>query len=112
MQVHTRVTPTGAHVVEVDGRLDLETSPTLQFTLASLLAQGCDRVVLDLSRLVFLDSAGMAVLFSTRNQLRAAGGRLTLACPTETVERILTRTGLVRVMAVRPSLEEALEEVT
>lgn len=109
--VQTRLTPSGTHLIEVEGRLDLETSPSLQAAMADVLSRGADRIVIDLSRLVFLDSAGMAVFFSARNHVRAAGGKLALACPNETVDRILRRTGVVRVIPVLDSVEHALEEI-
>lgn len=110
--MQTRLTPTGSHLIEVEGLLDLETSPILQAALVDLLARGADRIALDLSRLVFLDSAGMAVLLSARNQARATGGSLALACPNDTVLRILRRTGVARVISVHETVERALEEVS
>jgi len=111
LQVESRRQPSGTGLVEVGGRLDLETLPFLQMEIAGLLEQGTDRIVIDVSRLDFVDSAGMAVFFSARNRLRAAGGRLALAAPGDNLARILDRTGLVRIVPVYPSLEQALAEM-
>lgn len=112
LSVYRRLTETGAHLLEVEGRLDLETSPLLQTELRQVLDDGARQLVIDLSQLAFLDSAGMAVFFSARNAVREAGGRLVLAGPNETVLRILRRTGVVRVIPVHESLETALQDVS
>lgn len=97
------------HVVELEGQLDADTLAPLQDALSALLAWGPCSIVLELSRLGFMDSTGMAVLFLIRNQLQALGGHLVLAAPGPDLDRLLVRTGASRILPTFATLPEALE---
>jgi anti-sigma B factor antagonist len=80
----------GATVVSVGGEVDMATAPQLCACLRELSGP----VIVDLSRVNFLDSSGMAVLVGARARADRTGGELRLRTPTEHVRRILELTGL------------------
>ncbi len=55
-----------ADVVKVSGRVDSSTAPDLEKVLKGLMEQGNFRIVVDMSDLKFISSAGLRVLISTR----------------------------------------------
>lgn len=62
-------------------------------TIASLLAAGDKRVLLDLSKVTYVDSATIGCLMDLYRQTTAAGGSLKLAGVQKRVETMLTMTG-------------------
>ncbi|WP_328608314.1 STAS domain-containing protein [Amycolatopsis sp. NBC_00345] len=62
-------------VLVLDGDLDLHTAPTVREAIESALAQGPRRLVVDLSAVRFLNSAGLTVLLDGH---RAAASRTDL----------------------------------
>jgi anti-anti-sigma factor len=80
----------GIVVVRARGEIDIASSPQLG---RALLAFDGRPVVLDLSRVSFLDAAGIAVVVQTDRRLRERGARLVLRDPAPLVRRLLEITG-------------------
>jgi anti-sigma B factor antagonist len=82
--------------VQVVGELDVCTGPTLTHALGVLRtgtaipAQRRPDVVVDLSGLTFLDTAGLSALADARLVLRTAGSGFRLVRPQPQVGRLLT----------------------
>lgn len=101
-------------VVEVSGDLDFGTAPRLREVLLDLHQTGRDLVVVEMSTMGFMDSSGLGALLSGVKRAAAAGGVLVLARAPERVLRVLRVTGVVRVLPVFATLDEAfahLDEV-
>ena len=95
-QLKIEVAETGdAVVLSLDGELDPHTAPLLDQEVQRLIGLGSTNVVLELSRLRFIDSSGLRVVISSHRGLSAQGGRLALRSPSATVQRLLEITGLV-----------------
>lgn len=89
-----------AAVVAVDGEVDLATCEQLRDALTAAAADGPDLVVVDCSRLAFLDSSGLGVLAGARTDFSACGVRLVLANVPPRHQRLFHLTGLDRVISV------------
>jgi anti-anti-sigma factor len=90
-------------------RIDAFSAPQLRERLDGLFQQGVSRFVIDLSRVPFLDSAGMAVLVSLLKHARQAGGDVKLVWPQEdAAKRILRLTKFDRVFDLSDTVEGAL----
>ena len=68
----------GVTVVEVDGRIDSTTAPALGKQLTASLEAPKARVVLDLSGLEYISSAGFRVLLIAAKRANETGSRLVL----------------------------------
>lgn len=97
-----------AAVVRLSGELDAHTSGQLRSLLNELLLAGQGNLVLDLSGLSFLDSAGLAALLSAAKGTRRGGGRLLLSGPAPGVRRVMALTGIDVVLTTVDSVDEAL----
>ncbi len=96
-------------VVTLSDRVDAFNAPALRERLDGLLADGVARFVLDLARVPFMDSAGMAVLVGTMKQARQAGGDAKLVWPaSDAAQRVLRLTRFDRVFDMSESAEAAL----
>ncbi len=89
----------GQVLVTVEGELDLATAPQLRDQLVELSEDKVE-IVVDVTRLRFIDSTGLSVLVMAFNRTRAAGGSMVVRNPSQSVLRILEITGLVSVFTV------------
>jgi len=94
-------------VVTLEGELDCQSAPRLAETLERACAARRP-IVVDLSRLEFIDSSGLHVLLS-----RGANenGRPVLVCPPGNVARVLSIIQAEQVVDVYEQLDEALAGV-
>ncbi len=101
---------TSGHVVIVhlDGALDATTSPNLEAALKKLMSDGRKHIVIEMSALTFIASAGLGLLASFRKQLKAAGGDLRIAAPTAAVLDVFKLLSFDRVFSISPRLEDAV----
>lgn len=97
-------------VLHVVGELDTLTAPLLQVRLAEQLAQ-VRTLVLDLSDVTFLGSAGLAVLVGARDDADTRGCRLLVVPGSRIVKRALEATGLLALFATADDVPEALAAV-
>ena len=99
-------------VVQVVGQLDGVTSPHLEAVLQDLLDDQEQRqIVVDLSGVPDMSSAGLRVIISATKRLRSSrtGGDLRLAGPSKRVVDVLELAGLLPVVHVYGTWEEAVE---
>jgi anti-sigma B factor antagonist len=85
-------------VVHIDGELDPHTAPLLQREIDALVDAGTPTIVLDLSRLDFVDSSGLRVLIRAHQHALSNGGRFVLRNPSATALRLLEITGLTNLL--------------
>lgn len=96
-------------VVAPQERIDAMNAPELRQQLQTLIDDGAVKVVIDLSAVPFMDSAGMAVLVSALKQARQAGGDVRLVWPrVEAARRIFNLTRLDRVFVMAESADRAM----
>jgi len=98
-------------VVELAGEADLNDSAALRDLIAAESGGLTAPLILDLSRLRFMDSAVLQVILVAGRSMSPKGGILALAAPAEAVRRILSLTGADQLIAVYESVDEALQHV-
>ena len=95
----------GIVVVQLAGELDLATAPELVDRLAVVRSRSASRIVVDVSRLTFVDSSGLNALVAAA---RPANGRLVVAAPSPHLARVLDIVRLGEVVEIEPTVEAAL----
>lgn len=106
LSLHNRDTA-GYAVVEARGEVDIYTSSLLRERLVEIIDGGARHVVVDLSRVDFLDSSGLGVLVGALKRLRTAGGELGVVCASDKLLKIFRITALDRVFALYDTVEAA-----
>jgi anti-sigma B factor antagonist len=84
-------------VLTVRGELDISTSGRLHQELKALLDAGTERVEIDLSGVVFMDSSALSALVGARDRASRQSQHLTLASPSPACAKVLGITGLDRI---------------
>ncbi|MHB1537140.1 MAG: STAS domain-containing protein [Solirubrobacteraceae bacterium] len=82
------------------GELDLASADELERRIAMLCLGGGTEIVLDLERLIFVDSAGLRAMLAARQTCAQSGCSMTLRNCSERVERVLELTGMTAALPV------------
>ena len=97
-----------ATIVHAEGELDLHTAPTLQSEIDSALEQDLARMVVDLSKVDFMDSTGLSVIVAAVAAMRAQGGEVRVVTGADKITKVFTLTGVDQQVGMFGSLEEAM----
>lgn len=81
-------------VVDVKGRIDSSTAADFDQEVMGLVESGHKNLLVDMSDVDFLSSAGLRTLVSARKALQESGGQIKLAQPSERVVDTLDIAGL------------------
>jgi anti-sigma B factor antagonist len=94
----------GATTIVVGGEIDLYSSPDLRAALAAAIAGNAATVAVDLAKVAYMDSSGVATLVEA---LRSAGKedtQLVILAPSQSVLKVLQLSRLDAIFDIRPSL--------
>ena len=93
--------------LDIEGEVDVYTSPHLKHDLVLMAERGVKYVVINLSKVEYLDSTGLGVLIGGLKRMREAGGNLSLVGPGMRILRIFEITGLNKIFDIYATEEEA-----
>ena len=96
-------------MLSVGGDLDVVGAPDLRQAVVTAVADGCRRLILDISDLDFVDSFGLGAVVGALKRLRQRGGELALVCPSRRVRRVFEICDLDRIIALHDSIDSAAE---
>jgi anti-sigma B factor antagonist len=89
--------------------IDRESQSVLDEAAASALADGIDRLVIDLAAVSFCDSSGLSLFVRLHREVAGRGGSLRLAGARPLVRTVLEATNLDRLFPAYPNLEQAVQ---
>jgi len=102
----------GWQVVAVTGELELATAPRLRQQVVSLVGADAVKLVLDLTRVDFIDSVGLGVVVGALKRVRAGGGDLRVVAPQARVRALFAVTRLDEIIDVVDRLDDAVAAVS
>ena len=97
-----------SNVLAFEGDIDLHVSPAVTESLNAVIKKKPERIVIDLSRTTFIDSAGVAVLILAMQDVEAYGGEFFLSGLQETLRSIFETSRLDRTFRIFPDVDAAL----
>ena len=97
----------GSQRAELRGRLDTHTYEDLDEALAPLLTRRLHSLVLDLSGLDYISSAGIRSIFKARKALSPHGGKVLLVNPQPQIQKVLDMVKAVPLNEIFSSTAEA-----
>jgi len=96
------------NVLPLEGDIDLHVSPAVTESLNAMIKKKPERIVIDLSRATYIDSAGMAALILAMQEVEAYGGKFFLSGLQETTRSIFEISRLDGIFRIFPDLDAAL----
>jgi anti-sigma B factor antagonist len=97
-----------ADVLPLKGEIDLHVSPSVTASLNAMIEKKPPRLVVDLSGVTYIDSAGLAALIEAMQKVEGYGGKFLLAGLQETVRSIFEISRLDQVFQIFPDADAAL----
>lgn len=92
--------------ITIQGSIDSNTAGELQSRILEELASR-NQVIMDLTEVDFLSSAGLRILLMLYRQLNAHGGKVLLVNVSEEICDIMSMTGFINFFELYGSIEEA-----
>ncbi len=96
------------NVFPLEGDIDLHVSPVVTEALNAVIKKKPERIVIDLSRVTYIDSAGVAALILAMQEAEAYGGKFFLSGLQETIRLIFETSRLDRTFRIFPDVDAAL----
>ena len=98
----------GVIVFQIEGEININTSPDLKKTFDKTQIK---KVVVNLEKVSYVDSSGLATLVEILKKTRSQGGALGLAGMSEKVKSLFEITKLDRLFKIYPNQDEAVLQV-
>lgn len=96
-------------ILRIKGRLDAICSPLTEKRVFEAINEGQYKLLLDMSGVSYLSSAGMRMLLSVTKRLRSMSGKLAICSVTSNVVDVLKMSGFDHALHVFKTEEEALK---
>jgi anti-sigma B factor antagonist len=100
----------GVTVLAVGGEIDMASAPVLESSVADVLADDPAALVIDLTEVQFLDSAGLQILVEAREKV-SESARFAVAAHGPITSRIIQLVDLDEFLSLHETLENALAAV-
>ena len=103
LRVECEVSGDGMSVcLRLDGEVDLDTAPLVEDAILPALEPRCNRLVVDLADVSFMDSSGLRVLVVARNALDDRGAEMVVANVNDQLRRLFEISGLTSTFTFEP----------
>jgi anti-sigma B factor antagonist len=94
-------------VLPLEGEIDLHVSPHVAATLREMIAKKPSQLLVDLSRVTYMDSSGLAVLIEAMQSMEKLGGQFGIVGMQASVQSIFQIARLDQVFRIFPDLSAA-----
>jgi len=95
-------------VIDMEGDVDTNTAPLVQEQILPLAQPGA-KLILDMTKVPYMSSAGLRVLLSLYRQVTAKEGQLVLVGLAEEIKDTMEITGFLEFFTTRDTLDSGLE---
>ncbi len=96
-------------IVEVEGEVDLYSSPQLRKILIDLTKEERKSILVELGKVKYMDSSGIATLVEALQQISKYSGKLKLANLRDAVRDVFELSRLDKVFDIYPTIDDALK---
>ncbi len=96
------------NVIPLEGEIDLHVSPRIAATLNAAVKEQPRNLIVDIAKVSYIDSSGLAVLIETMQNVEKYGGKFALVGMQEAVRPIFEIARLDQVFRIFPDADSAL----
>jgi anti-sigma B factor antagonist len=101
-------TAASPRVISLEGEIDLHVSPRIAATLITAVKEKPRNLIVDLAKVSYIDSSGLAVLIEAMQSVEKYGGKFALAGLQENVKPIFEIARLDQVFRIFPDVDSAV----
>jgi len=98
----------GLTVCYVDGEIDINSSPGIKKNFDKLIAQKTPKIVVNLAKVTYVDSSGLATLVEILKNMKSYGGRLRLVNLSQKIKSLFEITKLEKLFEIMATEEDAI----
>lgn len=98
-------------ILRVIGKLDASTSKDLEAKILPLIASSQEKLVVDLSQLDYISSAGLRVFLLAAKRMDAAKGKMVICSLKDPVKQVFDIAGFSSFLTLAGSTEEAIKNL-
>jgi anti-sigma B factor antagonist len=95
-------------VCHVEGEIDINSSPGIKKAFDKLIAQKTPKIIINLSKVTYVDSSGLATLVEILKNMKSYGGRMRLTNLSSKIKSLFEITKLERLFEIMADEEEAI----
>lgn len=99
----------GVNVVKLSGRFDAQSAGQVDEGLQKAVADGGNKLLIEMTGVEYISSAGLRVLLSTAKRINASAGKLALCGLQPYVLEVFDVAGFTSIFQIQPNLAAALE---
>lgn len=98
----------GLMICHIDGEIDINTSPDLKKAFDKLISKKTPKIVINLTKVTYVDSSGLATLVGILKDMRSYGGKMRLASMSSKIKSLFEITKLDKLFEIMANEEEAI----
>lgn len=99
-------------IVVIDGELDHHAAERVRTRLdMEIVSAGTKNMIFDLSKVRFMDSAGIGVIVGRQKNVSRLGGKTAVACMNPQTRRVLELTGFGKIIPFFDSVDQATQSM-
>lgn len=96
-------------IAEPEGDIDHHCAEEMRRKIErEIYISGADSLILDMHNIKFMDSSGIGFILGRYKTVSALGGALAIAQPSKEADRILSISGIYKLIKSYPTVEDAL----
>ena len=109
IKINVREAEGETYVVDLNGEIDVYTSPKVKDAIGDLIDKGHYNLVINLEKVRYIDSTGLGVLIGGLKRVREHGGTVNLVCTNPQIKKIFDITGLVKIFGIYDDEDAAMK---
>lgn len=94
-------------IFRIEGSIDSKTAGDLQMQIMGKVSE-TDKVILSLSKVDFVSSAGLRLLLMVYRQIKLKNGKVILVGVSEEIQDVMSMTGFINFFSISNTIDEAL----
>jgi anti-sigma B factor antagonist len=98
----------GLTVCYIDGEIDINSSPDIKKVFDKLIAQKTPKIVINFSKVGYVDSSGLATLVEILKNMKAYGGKMRLVSLSSKIKSLFEITKLEKLFDIMSDEAEAI----
>ena len=97
------------HIILMVGRLDSSSASEAETTVKAVIDQGATHLLIDMSGLDYISSAGLRVVLVAAKNMQKSGGAMAICGMSPSVREVFEMTGFLKILKVYDRESEAKE---